>query len=104
MAYPLALGPAHLALAGAYVAASLTSFALYGLDKAAARRATRRIPEVALHLVALAGGWPGALLAQAVFRHKTVKRPFRIAFLCTVFVNCLGLLWILERLASVPVR
>lgn len=49
---------------------------LYGLDKIAARNGWRRIPEFILHLLALLGGWPGAVLAQRVFRHKTENAPF----------------------------
>ena len=37
------------------------------------------------------GGWPGALVAQQLFRHKTRKRSFRRAFWITVVVNVLVL-------------
>ena len=37
-------------------------------------------PERTLHLLALLGGWPGAILARRRFRHKTMKVPFLIAF------------------------
>lgn len=47
-----------------------------------------------LHLLALIGGWPGALIAQRVFRHKSRKPSFRIVFLFTVVVNCAALLWL----------
>lgn len=40
----------------------------------------RRIPEATLHLMELLGGWPGALLAQRKFRHKTSKISYQIAF------------------------
>ena len=75
---------------------SLTLFVMYGIDKAAARRGRRRIPETALHLVSVAGGWPGALVAQHVFHHKTRKKSFQLIFWCTVVVNCLALacLWV----------
>lgn len=33
-----------------------------------------------LIFLALSGGTPGALLGQAVFRHKTAKRSFRMWF------------------------
>lgn len=76
---------------GAYAVMSIASFALYGLDKAAARAGSRRTPEMTLHVMALLGGWPGALFAQRVFRHKTRKQPFRALSWCTVIANCLGL-------------
>ena len=53
---------------------------LYGYDKRQAIATGGRVPEVILHLVALLGGSPGALLAQALFRHKTKKFTFRAVF------------------------
>jgi uncharacterized membrane protein YsdA (DUF1294 family) len=63
----------------------------YAFDKAAALRGEHRVPEATMHLLSVAGGWPGALLAQVAYRHKTVKRSFRSAFWFTVVAN-LGLL------------
>jgi uncharacterized membrane protein YsdA (DUF1294 family) len=40
--------------------------------------------------LALAGGWPGALLAQQVLRHKSTKREFRQVFWATVLLNVVG--------------
>lgn len=73
---------------GAYVALSLLLFALYGIDKAAARHRRRRISERSLHVLALLGGWPGGLAGQAAFHHKTRKASFRRVFWCTVLLNC----------------
>lgn len=39
-----------------------------------------RIPEKGLHAIELLGGWPGALLAQQVFRHKTRKLSYQLWF------------------------
>jgi len=77
-----------------YAAMSLVTFFAYGLDKRAARLRTWRIPEATLHLLSLLGGWPGALVAQVVFRHKTRKQPFRAVFWLTVAGN-VGLLTLL---------
>lgn len=74
-----------------YAAMSLVTFFAYGLDKRAARRGTRRIPEATLHVLSLLGGWPGALVAHGLLRHKTRKQPFRAVFWATVAAN-LGLL------------
>ncbi len=74
-----------------YGAASIVAFAAYGIDKAAARRQANRISEQTLLILGLVGGWPGALVAQQVFRHKTRKRSFRRAFWGTVGVNVLVL-------------
>jgi uncharacterized membrane protein YsdA (DUF1294 family) len=38
------------------------------------------VPERVLHLLALAGGTPAAFAAQRLFRHKTIKAPFRLQF------------------------
>ena len=59
---------------------STVAFAAYGFDKRRARMDGRRVPEKTLHLMALLGGWPGALMGQRVFRHKTQKISFRIVF------------------------
>lgn len=84
-------GSTRLLVTVIYALMSVLAFALYGADKAAARSGRWRTPEATLHLVALLGGWPGALAAQRVFRHKTRKQPFRAIFWCTVAANCLGL-------------
>ena len=72
-----------------YVTASVVAFGVYAVDKRAAGTARRRVPENTLHLLALAGGWPGAIVAQQTLRHKTAKRSFRAAFWATVAVNAL---------------
>jgi len=88
---PLAVGAAYLAL-------SVACFAGYALDKSAARRGGRRTPERTLLMLGLAGGWPGAVLAQQWLRHKTVKQPFRQLFWCSVAVNIGCFLWLSERM------
>lgn len=77
-----------------YAAASLITFVTYRIDKSAARQGSRRTPESTLHLLALMGGWPGALIAQQHLRHKSAKTSFQLVFRATVLLNCgaLGLL------------
>jgi uncharacterized membrane protein YsdA (DUF1294 family)/cold shock CspA family protein len=84
-----AAGALPLEVPAAYVILSAVSFVAYALDKSAARRGARRTPEATLHLLALGGGWPGALLAQQALHHKTIKQPFRRLFWATVVGNCL---------------
>lgn len=74
-----------------YGAMSILAFGAYGLDKSAARRGSPRVSEQTLLLLGLVGGWPGALVAQQLFRHKTRKRSFRRVFWATVVVNILAL-------------
>lgn len=64
----------------AYGAVSLMTFLLYWNDKRKARAEVWRTPENVLHAMELAGGWPGALLAQQMFRHKTRKVSFQVVF------------------------
>jgi hypothetical protein len=40
-----------------------------------------------LHLLSLCCGWPGALVAQQAFRHKSKKESFRFVFWITVILN-----------------
>lgn len=70
-----------------YLALSAWTFAVYAADKSAARAQGRRVRERTLHLLALAGGWPGALCAQRWLRHKSAKAPFRAVFRLTVLGN-----------------
>lgn len=102
MAIIVAMGPVRLALLGAYTVLSVVSFAMYGVDKAAAGRGMRRISEATFHLVSLGGGWPGALAGQHVFRHKTRKQPFRSIFWCTVIANGAAVTWSLLAMPTMP--
>lgn len=82
-------------LLASYGLFSAMAFLVYRADKSAAEQGRRRTPESTLHTIALVGGWPGALLARQVFRHKTIKQPFRTIFWVTVIANCLALAWIM---------
>ncbi len=59
----------------------------YGWDKRQAGNGGRRVSEGTLHLLAFLGGWPGALLGQWLFRHKTQKVKFRIVFWMVVLLH-----------------
>lgn len=60
---------------------------VYGGDKMAARKAWRRVPEFTLLMFGLVGGWPGAIVGQQLFRHKTQKQPFKTYFIVSVILN-----------------
>jgi uncharacterized membrane protein YsdA (DUF1294 family) len=66
---------------------SLVCFIAYGLDKRQAANGGHRVSERTLHLLAFLGGWPGALIGQRQFRHKTQKVTFRIVFWLVVVLH-----------------
>ena len=78
-----------------YLAASVAAAIVYRVDKSAAQTGRWRTAESTLHVLSLIGGWPGALVAQHMLRHKSRKVSFRVAFLATVALNCGALLWFL---------
>ena len=61
-----------------FIGINLLTFLLYGLDKWKAQHHKWRIPEAILLLLPIIGGSLGALLAMAIFHHKTSHRRFRI--------------------------
>ena len=63
----------------------------YGIDKFAAKNNMWRISEAKLHLLSLVGGWPGALIAQQLFKHKRSKSAFMNVYWITVVVNLIVL-------------
>lgn len=94
VAVAAALGKLPVLVLFAYSTASLLAFSAYALDKSAARRGRWRISESTLHLFALVGGWPGALVAQQWLRHKSKKTAFQVRFWGIVVLNCVALGWI----------
>jgi uncharacterized membrane protein YsdA (DUF1294 family)/cold shock CspA family protein len=86
-----------------YAVLSAVTFAIYRSDKNAAARRNWRTPEKRLHLLSLAGGWPGALVAQRWLRHKSRKASFLATFFATVVLNLAALGW-LHSTGGVQVR
>jgi len=89
-------------VAGVYLGMSVVAFLAYAIDKSAAARGRWRTSEHKLHMLALAGGWPGALLAQQFLRHKSAKQSFRQVFWGTVFLNIVGLVLLAHHMANSP--
>lgn len=81
---------------GLYLVASLVAFFAYAVDKSAAQRNQWRTQESTLHLFGLVGGWPGALAAQRLLRHKSAKASFQFTFWITIVLNCGALGWLLS--------
>ena len=65
---------------------------LYFVDKRAAIKGRRRIPEKTLLTCSILGGWPGGLAAGQLFRHKTQKASYRIKFAICAAVSLVSLI------------
>ena len=78
-------------VAGLYAGISVACFLLYAEDKSKAQKGHWRVAESSMQIIALIGGWPGAIVAQQVFRHKTRKRGFQFVFWTAVVVNMAAL-------------
>ncbi len=70
-----------------YAGASIVSLSVYGWDKYRAQRQQWRVTEATLHFFDLCGGWPGALIAQRLFRHKNRKLSFQVTFWLIVIAH-----------------
>ena len=75
-----------------YGGMSLVTLIAYAFDKNAAVRGTWRIPERILHAMELGCGWPGAMLGQRLFHHKSSKTSYRVVFWFMVVLN-IGAMW-----------
>jgi len=73
-------------------------FIAYALDKAAAVERRQRISERSLLLLGLFCGWPGALLAQQMLRHKSAKTSFQLKFWLSVVLNVLLVLTAISQM------
>jgi len=89
------LGYLPMLIIAAYGGVSLLLFVIYWVDKRAAKRGAQRTAENTLHLFELCCGWPGALMAQQIFRHKTRKGGYQFVFWLAVLANVGVLGWLL---------
>ena len=69
------------------IGCNLLSFIFYGMDKLAAIKQWQRTPEKHFYVLALCGGWPGSILGQITFNHKTTKPSFRRWFYIMSITN-----------------
>jgi uncharacterized membrane protein YsdA (DUF1294 family) len=82
-----------LPLYPAWVAAlSVVAFLAYGFDKRRAVSGGGRVPELVLHGLALAGGFPGGWLGRAWFHHKTRHTSFLVVLVLSTLLHA-GIVW-----------
>lgn len=98
------VGKLPFAVLGLYLGSSTVAFVVYALDKSAARNDRWRTQESTLHFVSLIGGWPGALAAQRLLRHKSKKASFQVVFWATVGLNCGALGWLFSSSGAGALR
>ncbi len=80
------LGGSYLFLV-TYLITSIITFILTFRDKQQAVRQRARWAERTLHLWEFCGGWPGGLIGQRAFRHKTRKVSYQATFWCIVLLH-----------------
>ncbi|WP_166432691.1 DUF1294 domain-containing protein [Luteimonas yindakuii] len=87
LAWSLVVGRVPIAIVAAVPVLSVITWLVYAADKRAAQARRQRVPELHLHALELAGGWPGALLAQRMLHHKSRKRSYQAVFWIVVVLN-----------------
>ncbi len=71
-----------------FLAINFTVGLTYLVDKViAGNNKSTRVPEIVLHMLALLGGSPMALISQKLFRHKVSKKSFIVVYWLIVLVQ-----------------
>lgn len=70
-----------------YIYVSILTYLAYAMDKRRAWLSQWRIAEGLLHVLELAGGWPGALFALHFKNHKISKLKYKIELWGIMFVH-----------------
>lgn len=76
------------------IAINMATFLLYGYDKFISSGDRLRVPELNLQALSILGGSPAALLAQKLFRHKTIKNSFQLVYWAIVIIQIGLFVWI----------
>lgn len=84
----------------AYLGMSALTFLSYAFDKSAAQEGRWRTRESTLQFLALLGGWPGAIYAQQLLRHKSRKESFQAVFWFVVGINLIAFGWLFSEAGS----
>lgn len=81
-----------------YLALSILTLMLYGLDKFLAKVQWKRIPERWLHTLALFGGFPGGFTGIWLFDHKSQNQKVRYVLIASLILHAILLVVIIARL------
>ena len=77
-----------------FIFVNVAAFVVYAFDKyRAMKKGASRISEKELHTFSLIGGFLGASLSMALFRHKTSKTSFLIKHVMIMFIWIGGTLY-----------
>ncbi|MDA0294534.1 MAG: DUF1294 domain-containing protein [Planctomycetota bacterium] len=73
--------------------ASVVAFITHAWDKHCARHDRSRVPERRLHLLEAIGGWPGAVLAMMLLRHKVRKTSYLAVTAFIIVLWSVAIIW-----------
>ncbi len=73
-----------------FVFVNIAAFIVYAFDKYRSIKGGQRVSEKELHTFSLIGGFLGATLSMALFRHKVAKVPFLIKHIVIILIWILG--------------
>ena len=76
-----------------FVFVNLAAFIVYGFDKLRSRKGTQRVSERELFTFSLIGGFLGATLAMALFKHKTSKTSFLLKHIAIMLIWIIGIVY-----------
>ena len=77
-----------------YLIMSIVAIIAFALDKKAATEGERRTPERTLHTIEALGGWPGALIALDLLKHKRQKTSYKVVlYLISALHVTVWILW-----------
>lgn len=88
----------------AYLGMSIVCAGFYWHDKVSAQRGEWRTSEGALIFLGIICGWPGAIVAQQLLRHKTTKPSFRSMHWFSIGLNLAILYLVATPLLGILLR
>jgi len=77
---------------------NIAAFVVFSFDKFRSRVGASRISEKELHTFSLLGGFLGASLSMALFRHKTSKNSFLLKHIAIIFIWIVGSVYYFTQL------